>query len=63
MAQRFAPADGMTHLRLPIDRVFHLKGYGTVVTGTLHGEATRCRCGSFDRPQRTAGTDTPTSEP
>ena len=38
MAQRFAPADGMTHLRLPIDRVFHLKGYGTVVTGTLHGE-------------------------
>jgi selenocysteine-specific elongation factor len=29
------PADGL--LRLPIDRVFSLKGFGTVVTGTLAG--------------------------
>ena len=29
------PADGL--LRLPVDRVFSLKGFGTVVTGTLAG--------------------------
>ena len=32
---RERPADGL--LRLPVDRVFSLKGFGTVVTGTLAG--------------------------
>jgi selenocysteine-specific elongation factor len=29
------PKDASRHLRLPIDRVFAIKGFGTVVTGTL----------------------------
>src|SRR5271165_10729 len=29
------PRDSQTHARLPIDRVFTIKGFGTVVTGTL----------------------------
>ena len=35
-AARAAPAkDASRHLRLPIDRSFAMKGFGTVVTGTL----------------------------
>ena len=39
MARHYSPIEKITPLRLPIDRVFNLKGHGTVVTGTLQGEA------------------------
>jgi len=34
-AQSVAPKDEARHFRLPIDRAFAMKGFGTVVTGTL----------------------------
>ena len=34
-AQAVAARDATRHLRLPIDRAFAMKGFGTVVTGTL----------------------------
>jgi selenocysteine-specific elongation factor len=34
-AQAVAAKDGTQHFRLPIDRSFAMKGFGTVVTGTL----------------------------
>jgi len=34
-AGQVPPRDDTAHLRLPIDRVFTMKGHGTVVTGTL----------------------------
>jgi selenocysteine-specific elongation factor len=34
-AQTVPARDAMRHLRLPIDRAFAMKGFGTVVTGTL----------------------------
>lgn len=36
-AQAMTPRDGQGLFRLAIDRVFTLKGHGTVVTGTVHG--------------------------
>jgi selenocysteine-specific elongation factor len=35
------PRDSQAHARLPIDRVFTIKGFGTVVTGTLVAGAIR----------------------
>ena len=43
-AEFIAAKDSTRHLRLPIDRVFTMKGFGTVVTGTLVS-------GSVDREQ------------
>lgn len=37
LAERVAPAEAEGVARLPIDRSFALKGFGTVVTGTLRG--------------------------
>ena len=34
-AKAAAEKDSSRHLRLPIDRVFSMKGFGTVITGTL----------------------------
>jgi selenocysteine-specific elongation factor len=34
-AERVTAKDASRHLRLPIDRVFTMRGFGTVVTGTL----------------------------
>ena len=34
-AKKVKAKDGSRHLRLPIDRVFTMKGFGTVITGTL----------------------------
>ena len=34
-AQAVAAKDATQHFRLPIDRSFAMKGFGTVVTGTL----------------------------
>jgi len=34
-AAQLPPRDSLAHARLPIDRVFTMKGFGTVVTGTL----------------------------
>jgi selenocysteine-specific elongation factor len=39
LAQHTAPRDDAGVLRLPVDRVFALRGFGTVVTGTLTGGA------------------------
>ncbi len=39
MTQHFIQHDQTSPLRLPIDRVFQLKGHGTIVTGTLQGES------------------------
>jgi selenocysteine-specific elongation factor len=35
LASRVVAKDSAAHVRLPIDRVFTMKGFGTVVTGTL----------------------------
>ena len=35
IAEEIAPKDSSAYFRLPIDRVFSMKGFGTVVTGTL----------------------------
>ncbi|MGH9664473.1 MAG: DNA/RNA-binding winged helix domain-containing protein, partial [Bryobacteraceae bacterium] len=35
IASEIEPKDGSRHPRLPIDRAFSLRGFGTVVTGTL----------------------------
>src|SRR5439155_13066552 len=35
IAGEIAPKDSSAYFRLPIDRVFSMKGFGTVVTGTL----------------------------
>jgi selenocysteine-specific elongation factor len=35
VASEITPKDSSTYFRLPIDRVFSMKGFGTVVTGTL----------------------------
>ena len=35
LAGEIVPRDSSAHFRLPIDRVFTMKGFGTVVTGTL----------------------------
>jgi selenocysteine-specific elongation factor len=35
VAQTVSPRDEKQHFRLPIDRAFAMKGFGTVVTGTL----------------------------
>jgi selenocysteine-specific elongation factor len=34
-AETIQPKNGLGHFRLPIDRAFAMKGFGTVVTGTL----------------------------
>ena len=34
-ADEVAQRESQAHARLPIDRVFTMKGFGTVVTGTL----------------------------
>ncbi len=41
LAERIVPAETDGLARLPIDRSFALKGFGTVVTGTLRGGALR----------------------
>ncbi len=35
VTKKVPPKDSSSHFRLPIDRVFSLRGFGTVVTGTL----------------------------
>lgn len=40
-AEKLAPARGGDIFRLPVDRVFTMKGHGTVVTGTLIAGAAR----------------------
>ena len=35
LARAIQPKDTLHHFRMPIDRVFGMKGFGTVVTGTL----------------------------
>jgi selenocysteine-specific elongation factor len=35
LAESIQPKDPLHHFRMPIDRVFVIKGFGTVVTGTL----------------------------
>ena len=45
---RHAPADGSA--RLPIDRVFSMRGFGTVVTGTLAGGRLRVDRGAVVLP-------------
>ena len=42
------------HFRLPIDRVFSMKGFGTVITGTLISGAGQEGPGGRDSPQRPA---------
>ncbi|MDI3328400.1 MAG: selenocysteine-specific translation elongation factor [Alicyclobacillaceae bacterium] len=37
MADSVRPRESSAPLRLPVDRVFHVSGFGTVVTGTLIG--------------------------
>jgi selenocysteine-specific elongation factor len=41
LAQRVPPRNSRGLLRLPLDRVFTMKGFGTVVTGTLHSGTVR----------------------
>src|SRR5919108_605820 len=41
VASEITPKDSSTYFRLPIDRVFSMKGFGTVVTGTLISGAVR----------------------
>ena len=41
MARAVAEKDAAGHFRLPIDRSFSVKGFGTVVTGTLISGAVR----------------------
>jgi selenocysteine-specific elongation factor len=46
------PADGL--LRLPVDRVFSMKGFGTVATGTLVAGTLAAGGGARDPPERPA---------
>jgi selenocysteine-specific elongation factor len=41
LAARVQPRDPDGLLRLPLDRVFTMKGFGTIVTGTLHSGTVR----------------------
>jgi selenocysteine-specific elongation factor len=42
IAEQLEPRDSQALIRLPIDRVFTMKGFGTVVTGTLVAGTIRC---------------------